>query len=216
MIYAPERGYLFIHIPKTGGTSLAKALEAKAKPGDIMAGDTPKARRRKRRLEGLPARGRLWKHSTLRDLDGWLGPAELEELFIFTMVRNPWDRLVSYYHWLRAQSFDHAAVSLAKSTDFSGFLAHPHTAESLRAAPYSSYVVDASGQERCHLFIRLEHHREDLAGLEAAVGFRVNLPHENRSERPADYRSIYSESDSLRVAELCAEDIARFGYRFDG
>ncbi|MEL7300432.1 MAG: sulfotransferase family 2 domain-containing protein [Pseudomonadota bacterium] len=216
MIYSPERGYLFIHIPKTGGTSLAMALEARAKPGDIMAGDTPKARRRRQRLKGLPARGRLWKHSMLSDLDGWLGTDDLDALVVFTLVRNPWDRMVSYYHWLRAQSFEHEAVTLAKSLDFGAFLAHPHTAASLAAADYAGYVTDAEGRERCSFFIRLEHFVEDVAPLEAHLGFRVHLPHENRSDRPADYRTAYSDAESERVAKLCATDIARFGYRFDG
>lgn len=149
MIYSPDRGYLFIHIPKTGGTSLALALEEKAARDDVMAGDTPKAQKRKRRLKGLPARGRLWKHSTLADLDGWLGAEALSTLHIFTIVRNPWDRLVSYYHWLREQRFDHPAVTLAKELAFDGFLAHPHTQASLAAAPYASYVTDARGTERC-------------------------------------------------------------------
>lgn len=214
MIYSPERGYLFIHIPKTGGTSMALALEAKAKPGDIMAGDTPKARRRRKRLKGLPARGRVHKHATLADLDGWLGPAELDGLIIFTIVRNPWDRLVSYYHWLRAQSFRHKAVELARAHDFSAFLRHPHTQESIAAAPYQSYVTDASGIERCTQFLRLEHLAEDLPALEAALGITLDLPHANRSERPADWHSFYDKSDSNLVEKLCAPDIARFGYSF--
>ena len=82
---------------------------------DIMLGDTPKALKRRGRVQGTATRGRLWKHSKLSDLDGLLAPEELPELFVFTLVRNPWDRMVSYYHWLREQSFDHPAVGLAQA-----------------------------------------------------------------------------------------------------
>ncbi|MFT6649435.1 MAG: hypothetical protein ACJARR_003421, partial [Pseudophaeobacter arcticus] len=53
MILSRGRKYLFIHIPKTGGTALALALEARAMRDDMMLGDTPKAKNRRRRLQGI-------------------------------------------------------------------------------------------------------------------------------------------------------------------
>ena len=86
------------------------ALEARAKADDIIIGDTPKAKQRRKRLAGLTPAGRLWKHSTLRDLDGIVDASAMQDYFVFTIVRNPWDRMVSYYHWAREQSFDHPVV----------------------------------------------------------------------------------------------------------
>ena len=215
MILSRGRRYLFIHIPKTGGTSLALALEARAMADDQMLGDTPKARNRRGRLKGMRTAGRLWKHSTLRDLEGLITLADLEDLMVVTLVRNPWDRLVSYFHWLRAQSFDHPAVQLAQSQTFAAFLAHPQTQASLRANSYGSYVIDWAGRDRGTLFLRLEHLSQDLAPFEAHLGFELDVPHENRSDRSSDYRSYYTDSSAALVADLCAEDIQRFGYSFD-
>lgn len=216
MILSRGRRYIFIHIPKTGGTSLALALEGRAMKDDLMLGDTPKALKRRRRLAGAQARGRLWKHSRLADIEGLVTRDEIDDFLVFTMVRNPWDRVVSYYHWLQGQSFDHPAVAAARQHDFSGFLRVPEVAASLAARPYGSYVTDSAGRERAGLFIRLEHLEEDLAPLEAHLGFSLApLPHENRSARPDDYRQAYGEADAALVGRLCAADIARFGYRFD-
>lgn len=215
MILSRDRRYLFIHAPKTGGTSMALALEARAMKDDIMLGDTPKARQRRKRLAGVQAAGRLWKHSTLADLDGLVHPPELDALFVFTMVRNPWDRMVSYYHWLRAQSFDHPSVGIAKQSGFDAFVADPVIGRSFADAPAASYVTDAQGAERADLFIRLEHLAQDLAPLEAHLGFDLDIPHVNRSARAPDYRDAYSKDSRARVADICAVDIARFGYEFD-
>ena len=134
MILSRGRKYLFIHIPKTGGTSLALALEDRAMKDDIMLGDTPKALKRRGKVKGIATRGRLWKHSTLRDLDGLVRPEELDDLFIFTLVRNPWARVVSYYHWLQQQSFDHPAVRIAKEKAFHRISPHRKNGSNLLAS----------------------------------------------------------------------------------
>jgi Sulfotransferase family len=216
MILSRGRRYIFVHAPKTGGTSLALALEARAMADDVMLGDTPKARNRRRRLKGTEASGRLWKHSMLSDLYGLVSQDEIEQFFVFTLVRNPWDRMVSYYHWLRDQSFDHPAVTLAGRLGFEAFVAHPETVATMRGTPYGRYVTDADGVERADLFIRLEHLDDDIAPLEAHLGFRLGaLPRVNTSARAPDYRRYYSESAFQTVAEACATDISRFGYSFD-
>ncbi|HMO71776.1 MAG TPA: Type II secretory pathway, pullulanase PulA, partial [Paracoccaceae bacterium] len=82
MIISRQRGYVFVHIPKTGGTALALALEARAAADDILIGDTPKARARRGRVKALAGRaaGRLWKHSTLADIEGVLPREEIAGL----------------------------------------------------------------------------------------------------------------------------------------
>ncbi|MEL7099559.1 MAG: sulfotransferase family 2 domain-containing protein [Pseudomonadota bacterium] len=216
MIISRGRNYIFVHAPKTGGTSMALALEARAMKDDLMLGDTPKALKRRRRLKDAEARGRLWKHSTLADIDGLVSAEEVAQMFIFTLVRNPWDRLVSYYHWLQSQRFDHPAVALAQQLEFRAFAQAPHVVASLKASPARHYVTDAAGTERCNAFLRIEHLAEDIAPLEAHLGFALEVPRANKSDRDADWRCYYDTASADSVAAACAEDIVRFGYRFDG
>lgn len=211
MIISRGRRYVFVHIPKTGGTAMAQALEARAMADDILIGDTAKAQRRKGRLKDLPARGRVWKHSTLRDMEGVLSDADLADMLVFTLVRNPWDRMVSYYHWLRGQAFDHLAVRAAQAHAFKGFLADKGVQESFRRSPATSYVERAPAP----VFVRLEHLAEDLGPVESHLGFALHLERVNVSDRPGDYRAAYDTETRAIVADICAEDIARFGYRFD-
>lgn len=216
MILSRGRRFIFVHIPKTGGTALTLALEARAMKHDILIGDTPKARARKGRWQGVKSCGRLWKHSTLSDIAGLANDEEIAEYFTVTLVRNPWDRAVSYYHWLRDQGFAHPAVGLAKSHDFSGFLNHAQTRIALALWPYAAYMRDRLGHERASLYARLEHLDQDLAPFEAHLGFRVTpLARANTSDRARDWRSHYRPDDAELVAQISADDIARFGYRFD-
>jgi hypothetical protein len=216
MIISHGRKYIFVHIPKTGGTSLALALESKAMKDDIMLGDTPKARNRRKRVKDVQASGRLWKHSRLCDIYGLVDQVQIESYLVFTIVRNPWDRIVSYYHWLRQQNFNHSAVTKAKALDFGGFLADADTQAALRNDAVARYTQDATGMDRCRLHLRLEHLAEDLPRLEQALNLHLpEFPHENRSQRQANYQSCYTQDSRDLVQTIFAQDINRFSYRFD-
>ena len=215
MIISPGRKFIFVHIPKTGGTSVSLALEQRAMADDILIGDTPKAVKRRGRVKKLRGDRRLWKHSRLADVDGLDAVGNPGDYFVFTLVRNPWDRMVSYYHWLQVQSFDHRAVVLAKEFGFSDFLNHPETQAMLRAERYSDYVRLRSGAEVSALYVRLEELATDIKPLEDHLGFTLDIPHVNRSKRNADWQGYYSAEDAELVGRAYAEDIEKFGYRFE-
>ena len=215
MIISRGRRYIFVHIPKTGGTALSLALEARAMKDDILIGDTPKAVRRRARVKNMQASGRLWKHSRISDIQGLVCDEELVNFFVFTLVRNPWDRMVSYYHWLREERFQHPAVIVAKAHGFSEFLNHRQTVQASGGDQFGHYVTDQQGVDRCNLFARIENLQQDLAPLEAHLGFSLaQIDRVNTSQRDRDYRRYFSDDDADLVANLWAADIQRFGYAF--
>ena len=65
---------IFIHIPKTGGTSIENAL-----------------------LGGKKQPTRI-KHKRAKDYLKQY-PKEWKQYFKFTVIRNPWDWMVSWYYW---------------------------------------------------------------------------------------------------------------------
>ena len=69
--------FIFIHINKCGGTSIDKVFSGKFR-GHKKAFDYKK-----------------------------LNPKEFENYFKFTFVRNPWDRVVSFYHYQMKRKWDY-------------------------------------------------------------------------------------------------------------
>ena len=151
----------------------------------------------------------------MADIDGVVTPQQMDDLFIFTLVRNPWDQMVSYYHWLQTQTFQHDAVSLAQKTSFTDFAQSDLIINSFRKTPAQHYMTDASGTTRCNAYIRIEHFTKDAATLVDHLGFELTLDHVNRSDRVQDYRTYYCEGSRNAVAAACAVDIERFGYSFE-
>lgn len=87
--------WIFIHIPKTGGSSIEETMEALDESVSRVLPDL---------LEGVgvtkgyqhTADSCRRKHHRYHDLKVFLNP---QDLFKFSVVRNPWDRLVSHFTW---------------------------------------------------------------------------------------------------------------------
>lgn len=217
MLLCYRHNFLFVHIAKTGGTSVRAALAP--------------LRRRDR------WRPVLWTCSRLSAVSGHrLGikfprhapasaardmlPREFyEQLFKFAFVRNPWDLQVSSWHHLRRER----PQLVAGCADFAAFVRHKldpqrpwqfHLDTSI--TPQVDCVTDRHGRLIVDFIGRYEQLDRDFADICRRVGVPVAaLPHRRQAVDRADYRRYYDDDTAECVARHFADDIARFGYRFD-
>jgi hypothetical protein len=83
------RKFVFIHLPKTGGTFVTDVLKRVLRPprkGNFLE--------RLGRRFGEPVMADVLKHGTLRDV-----PESHRDRPVLSVIRNPYDRLVSIYHF---------------------------------------------------------------------------------------------------------------------
>ena len=85
--------FIFIHIPKTGGNAIQKALLPFA--DDLLTTDNPNQ-------DGIHRFGvsniyGLKKHATLTEYKTALDAKLFSSFFKFSCIRNPWERAISYY-----------------------------------------------------------------------------------------------------------------------
>src|SRR5205814_9679018 len=89
-----QKGFLFVHIPKTAGNSIQSILR------DYSEDELVALRSEQDGIERFGLRNpkyKIKKHSTLAEYKAALGEAQFDELYKFTCVRNASDRMVSVY-----------------------------------------------------------------------------------------------------------------------
>ncbi|HWI41271.1 MAG TPA: sulfotransferase family 2 domain-containing protein [Verrucomicrobiae bacterium] len=213
-----DRKVLFIAVTKTAGSSIQRALDD-AFGHDARWTRRNRLRRRLTLLGPLNRVGGLYRavdfpvHVTARTVRSCLPPQVYDSMFKFAFVRNPWDRLVSWYGFLQKQK-DHRYHQRVKGMkSFEEFLQW----ETGRGDGFSQYhaVCDAGGKLIVDFIGYYERLNEDFARVCSIIGSEVTLPHLNRSVHK-DYREYYTAETRELVARHYHRDIELFGYDFDG
>lgn len=205
---------VFIHVPKAAGTTIERLLDPNvndpAAPPDY-----------ERAYGWCPVRRAWLQHATLQELVdfGLLDRTEAADFFTFTVVRNPFDRAVSDYFFLRrktsrAGSFREMLCGeggwRALLQDRSG---PRYRGDHIR--PQSDYVM-LDGQEAADHVGRFEDLSTTLSEL-SSRGFDVSTAgFTNRGRyRSHHYSHFYRDSEILAVRERYCGDLVRFDYAFE-
>ncbi len=209
MLLSRAHRFLFIHVCKTGGTSVRRALA----PYADRPGRPPRPWARWR--PGLPPAADpcplLPAHATAAEARAALPAALFDGCFKFAFVRNPWDWQVSWYHFLRRDTGHPQHALASRMAGFADFLRWRARHDPLLQ---KSFLTDAAGGPLVDFVGRFESLAEDFRFVCGAVGVRAGLPHLNRSPH-GDYRSYYTPETRRLVEEVWREDIECFGYEFD-
>ena len=249
-VISHEHKFIFICPRKVAGTSIQASLSRHAGADDVMGIDFP-ARAFDRRADDddfgiVRARvgdgtGRYEKHDLPDAVREKVGEKVWNEYFKFTVVRNPWDLLVSYLYfkfgplywrdvWWRGRRPFEFLLNLPRA-----FRLHRLRSEFRRGRRKES--VEAILRERlfgpveqipqfyfsrgelyADRVIRFENLQQDYDEVCKRLGFPPRfLPRINTRQRPGstDYRDYYTEYSREHVADLCRALTSEFGYRFD-
>lgn len=186
---------IFVHIPKCAGISVNKALYG------CLAGG----------------------HTTLQQYLTTFDPRTLDQLFKFTIVRNPWDRVVSAYHFLQHGGFDEHdrqwfQRELSHYTDFSDFVRRWLNRDNVwtwnHFKPQHHFMLERRNRMTLDFIGYFENLAADFEYIAERVNPGATLPALNRCDH-LSYEHYYTEETRAIVADVYAEDIKALGYTFD-
>ena len=197
-----QKRFLFVHVPKTAGNSIQSVLR------DYSEDQIVALRSEQDGIERFGLRNpnyKIRKHSTLAEYRAALGDEQFRSLYKFACVRNPWDRMVSYYFTPTQQ------VGELDRKEFRKVIS--------KALSVADYLRLDKGDDdpfaNVDYIIRFESLADDFRLVCATLGIpTVPLPQYNRSRRER-YSKYYDDELRELVRKRFAPEIERFDYTFE-
>ena len=214
MLLSIKYNFLFVHIAKTGGTSVRAALNPLRWRDPYYVPMFLCSKLSK--LTGHRIGAKFPRHAKVIAAKEMLPRELFDNLFKFAFVRNPWDLQISSYHHIRRER----PHLLAGINDFEQFLrwkldpARPyqyHIDTSIELQ--SDYLVDLNGKIIVDFIGKYEQLQEDFDEVCRRIGITSKtLPHKRKATDRSDYRQYYNDDTARLVADNFRRDIENFGY----
>lgn len=208
MLISDSHQFIFVHIRKAAGTSLRQILEQVSLPKNNNWWYKMLSR------SGLGVDYHKYsyrKHASLIEAERSMPSESFNQYFKFAVVRNPWDRLVSEFEYIKTQP-THSRFKRLKAMSFAEFIDY----QANRPAAHQVNALKLkNGEVGCDYVGKLETLDESLEVIAKFTGLSfAELPHINQVNR-RDYRSYYDDALSERVMILWLADIKTFNYDFE-
>ena len=215
----PESGIIYVHIPKTGGTSIRKLL-VNLKNNDVLNNDKKKyyycEELKRRKISSIHGKARDYLEFIEQDL--W------SKSLKFASVRNPWDLMVSSYHWWlqngnKFNRLKNMYLDISKM-NFEEYLKSSYGANMINecVGNIEDWFLDKDKNLILDGLVRLEHFENDFLKLIQKSNKKIynfsDLPKENVTKRK-EYQFYYNNHTSLLIEERFKFLIDYCGYKYD-
>jgi hypothetical protein len=226
MILSHRHRFIFLKTRKTGGTSVEIALSGVCGRDDIITPIIEEGVRLEQAGRGaqnylapvasygsrdwlqlvfrLKRKMRFHGHIPAGEVRSLLGGKVWDSYYKFTIERNPWDKVISLYHYRYRNK---------PGPSLSAFIL---SGEAGDASDFHRYTID--GTVAVDRVIRFENLGEEVSQIarelklsggltlpEAKSGFRKDRRH---------YREVLGEAEAARITEDFTAEIAAFGYKY--
>lgn len=188
----------FVHIPRSAGTSIGHWLKAN---------------------KGNSSYQEWYNHPRLDEMN----PTGTT----FTVVRNPWDRIVSLYHFSKnvkvqgypnisnewAQNYINHLNGFIEWPDFETWVIHLENFKMPEIFPFTMLTPQVHWADNLDIVLHYENLEQEFVKIQEILGCYAPLAKENTSVRD-NYKYVYTSKTKDLVYKWFKEDIYNWGYEF--
>ncbi len=207
---------IFIHIPKNGGSYIADVLQKyygfknyylQRPDHDIFCGKRDRSvKTHENKLHGTLI---YYKTSPFLNKIMNMNNYKWNTYFIFTFIRNPYDRIVSGWNYINKYNINfNKYINLNKLTNswdyWHTFMSQTH------------HLIDINGKINIHYIGKFENLEDDLQKIILKLGFKkiLHTPSTKNSKKHDNYIKYYIDNETLyKVNSYITHDLNNFKYK---
>lgn len=210
---------VYIHIPRTAGTSMSYALKDFSSDFEC------------------PVKNQHLDYKEYKKILFTKYEEDIKDYYVFTIIRNPWERVISHFIWhtigTSAKEFNQIKNMVGNSNDlffkqrgrslakakidtFDAYIKSMNNFYTpLEIKTQFDYLISDEGDIKINQIIKFENLMGGMHDLENKMGIKFNFPHIHRTEH--EHYSKYFQNDEVYIKnfmELFKKDVEYFNYPY--
>ena len=198
-----------MHIPKCAGTSLERVIwRSEEHTPQCLFGGLLNIYYNQYQTGGL-------QHLKALQIRQHVGRSKFDAYFKFAIVRNPFDKAVSQFKYIRTKGHLLEYIGMSISDSFLTYLRKIRFRTHVQWDSQISFIFDYSGRQLVDYVGRFERLDQAFSEILGPIGLSAPVPHSMASHDRTGFRDFYDEEARLLVEDMYRDDLEVLGYRFD-
>ena len=207
---------IFVHIPKAGGTSIENVIWPLKKDkieSNLYKGLVDK-------YHNKYQTGQL-QHLLASQIQMGVGKSIFRDYFKFTIVRNPWDKVISQFTYMQRREDLREFIGMKKDDGLKTYLSLIKKRKHVQWEHQHKFFLNEDGDQLVDYIARFENFNNCVESIlkilkldRVMFGLKARkIPHSKKGTRE-HYKYYFDNESSEIVHEMYNRDIELLGYKF--